>query len=228
MNSQSIFLCDDYSFKIKKFGESISEWGKFNMRNFPWRNTDDPYRILISEILLHRTKAEQVVKIYSEFLQKYPDIFSIARSSRQTLQKDLFSLGLRWRAEKLLKMGRKIEKEYSGKIPNTIDELLKLPGIGEYTASAVLVFAFNKPAPLLDVNIVRVLGRYFCLEINENSRRSKFYRKLIVDIMNETFPRIFSYSLIDLGSLICRKNLKNGCDQCPVKENCCFRKRLKS
>jgi A/G-specific adenine glycosylase len=158
--------------KIKFIRGSLSEWGKLNSRNFIWRKTNDPYHILISEIMLHRTRASQVEPIYQRFIKKYPNFNSICYAGVEKIMKELNSLGLRWRSEELHNLSCQIVKKYDGIIPRNKEKLLQLPGIGPYISSAILNFAFDKPEPMLDTNSVRVIGRFFGLSINDSSRRS--------------------------------------------------------
>lgn len=151
--------------EINEFRRKIIKWGKENFRSFPWRETKDPYKILVSEIMLHRTRAEQVVSVYEIFLKRYPNVYSLSRANYCELEEILAPLGLRWRILNLKKAAKFIVENYAGKIPDRKDLLLRLPGVSGYIAGAVLCFAYGKPEPLLDTNTVRILGRVFDIEI---------------------------------------------------------------
>lgn len=208
--------------KLKKFYSAIKEWGSENMREFPWRRTSDPYRILIAEMMLHRTRADQVAKIFDEFVGKYPDFRSICMTGENELLGDLSSLGLRWRVRNISELSCKITQKYGGKIPLKKEELVKLPGIGEYTASAFLCFSINRSEPLLDTNTVRVLGRVFGLPVSDTSRRSQKFRTLMIGILEAGGScREFSFSLIDFADAVCRP-AEPDCENCPVSDICTF------
>ena len=196
------------------------EWGKENGRRFPWRETNDIYNILISEIMLHRTKADQVLNIYNDFLRKYKDFESIVESGPEAIKKDMKSLGLSWRSELLYSMSKEILEKYDGKIPCDKDQLMKLPGIGNYISSAILCFGYNIPVPTLDTNIVRVIGRVYNLRINDYSRKSKKYREIMLDLILHGEPRKFSLYLIDFASIICKPKCMDECKKCPLNKLC--------
>jgi A/G-specific adenine glycosylase len=200
-----------------EFQNNLHLWWLKNKRDFPWRNTKDPYQILISEILLHRTNAIQVKPVYITFIKKFPMIESIAESDIESLKQVVYTLGLHWRTPLLHQMACIITKKYNGKIPNTKTELLSLPGVSDYIASAVLCFAFGKPESLLDTNIVRILGRVYGIPITDTSRRSKRFQNLSDQILDKTNAREFNYALLDLGALICLPK-KPLCDVCPLSD----------
>jgi A/G-specific adenine glycosylase len=199
--------------------EKLLKWWAKNQRKFPWRKTQDPYKILISEVLLHRTKAEQVVPIYSEFIAKYPTITDLSIASLDNIKKLLYPLGLHWRTELLYQMSVLVAKEYEGKIPSTKRELESLPGVSGYIASAVRCFAFGYPESLLDTNIVRILGRIFGIKTTDESRRSKRFQELSEAILDKENSREFNFALIDLGALICRPR-EPLCISCPLNQIC--------
>lgn len=211
---------DDYDTKIIKIIQnSLLEWGKFNSRHFPWRETTKPYEVLVSEILLHRTRAEQVLPVYNRFIRKYPNFQSICIEKLNNIILELNSLGLKWRAEELHSLACLIIKKYNGKVPDNKEELLKLPGIGPYISSAVMNFAYNQPEPLLDTNTVRIIGRVFGMEITDSSRRSKIFEEIMISLVNFQFHRLFLWSMIDLAFKICRP-VNPLCMQCPLNNIC--------
>ena len=133
--------------------KSLLDWSKSNYRYYPWRDTNDSYKILIAEILLQRTKADQVNQIYNKFIEKYPNFEVINETDINVLLTDLKSLGLHWRVTKLKTLAKIISEMNAGKIPETKNELIQLPGIGDYIAGAYLISAHNKKIALLDTNI---------------------------------------------------------------------------
>ena len=151
--------------EIKTLQINLLQWGTENFRHYPWRETRDPYKILIAEILLHRTKAEQVVPLYKEFIGNFPSINSVAVANFKNIREILASAGLFWRIELIHKMAKQIHTEFNGRIPFKKLDLLSLPGVGEYIASAVRCFAWGCPEIIADTNTVRITGRIFGVEV---------------------------------------------------------------
>lgn len=209
------------NFPVDRFLDTlISWWHRGGKRDFPWRRTTDPYLVLISEIMLHRTKANQVVPVFNEFVRKYQDIISIDNSTDAELHNILHSLGLNWRTTLIKSMATIIVKEHHGKIPFEYKELISLPGVSDYIASATRCFAFGTREILLDTNTVRVVGRIFGLKIDDSSRRSKLFRDILDGIAPERNCREFNYALIDFASKIC---LPDPLDSlCPIAAYCNF------
>jgi A/G-specific adenine glycosylase len=205
----------------KNFAPNLDDWWQNNKREFPWRSTKVPYEILIAEVLLHRTRAEQVAPIYLKFIDSFPTIGSLAEANLGEIQAILHGLGLNWRIELLHKMAQEIENKHNGKIPENKDDLKSLPGVSDYIASAVMCFAFNRSEPLLDTNIVRVIGRVFALRVTDSSRRSSNFKKLYIAIGCKKNPRNFAFAIIDLGALVCLPS-KPLCNACPVRDMCSY------
>lgn len=207
--------------KAGKIHSAILAWGSKNIRKFPWRNTDDPYRVIVAEIMLHRTKAEQVERIYEDFLRKYRGIHDIYKTPLDELMGDISSLGLSWRGRLMHEMARYIVEECDSRIPSSKEGLLKLPGVGPYIASALMCFVYKKPEPVLDTNTVRVIGRLHGIRISDSSRRSKKFESIMRSYLKYGCPRDFSLSLIDLAALVCTSSESPHCEMCPVGEWCC-------
>lgn len=198
----------------------ILQWGKDNLRDFPWRKTSDPYKILLAEVLLHRTRASQVEMVYNSFVLKYPDFKSICNAGIEKIIFDLSGLGLQWRAKLLYNMACIITKDRNDIIPSNKTELMEFPGIGHYIASAVVCFAFKKREPLLDTNTVRVIGRVFRLKISDSSRRSKKFEIIMLELVNFGKCKLFSLSLIDFAEAVCKNNPL--CHICPINYLCYY------
>lgn len=204
------------------FAKNLLKWWKNNKRIFPWRKTWNSYEILVSEILLHRTRASQVTPVYLEFLERFPTIETLSNASIENVRKILYPLGLDWRTELLHKMTLEIVKTYGGRIPFKTEELEVLPGVGHYIAAAVRCFCYEQPEVLLDTNTVRIIGRFFGVEKTDGSRRSRRFRELYESVIDRNRPREFNYAMIDLGALVCRP--KNPvCSICPLREKCTYR-----
>ena len=206
---------------LDELHRSLLEWWHKNGRSFPWRNTNNPYHILISEILLHRTRADQARRVYEELIGRFPTVRELALSDPEEVMRILYPLGLHWRGRLLLKMAREIHQKYSGVIPSSPDELESLPGVGKYIASAVRCFAFNESVPLLDTNTLRILGRLFGIKVTDSSRRKEYFIKLYMSLMDKKHPREFNYAMIDLGALVCTPK-KPRCGECPLLNHCIY------
>jgi A/G-specific adenine glycosylase len=215
-------VCEEnlYRESTKMIWNCILKWGENNLRRYPWRdNFHNSYDILIAEIMLHRTRADQVKPVYEFFIKKYPNFKSIANSDQEDIIKDLHSLGLNWRSSQLYKMAKEIQEKYGGVIPADLDKLIELPGVGPYISSAIMCFAHNENIAVLDTNIVRVIGRIFGMKIGDSSRKSKKFKSVMTELISYGEPRKFTLSLIDFASLICRASGPR-CDICPLKSIC--------
>ena len=211
-----------HTIDARAFRRAIIAWGREHFRPFPWRLTEDPYRILMAEVMLHRTQAPQVVPVYERFIARYPDVSALARATRDELHNALYSLGLRWRIDLIQAMAAELMRHFDGQIPREKAELLSLPGVSEYIAGAVRCFAWNLPEPLIDTNTVRVVGRLFGLEIKDSSRRNRRFRELITALVDPDEPRAYNYALLDLADQVCVKKQPPECARCPVQKCCAY------
>lgn len=202
--------------------KSLIQWGRRNFRPFPWRMTRDPYQILVSEVMLHRTQARQVVSIYERFVQTYPEVSKLAQATREELHDILYSLGLRWRIDLIYQMSRELKERFHSQVPVEKEDLLSLPGVSEYIAGAVQCFAWNRPEPLADTNTVRVIGRLFGLTIKDSSRRNRQFRNLLTALLDQENPRTYNYALLDLADKVCIKKRAPLCEQCPLIQWCLY------
>lgn len=210
---------DSYHDILESAHQQILKWGDRNRRDFPWRKTRDTYNLMIAEIMLHRTRADQVKDVYKKFIDKYPDFNSIVNAGPLTIREELHSLGLAWRAELLYGLADRIMKDYDGQLPYDKKKLMELPGIGHYIASAVLCMSDDVPEPLLDTNTVRVISRLLGIEITDSSRRSNKFKKIMSELISYGKPREFSLSLIDFAALICTAR-NPGCNECSLRDIC--------
>ncbi len=170
--------------KKELFVGTLLEWHKRNCRDFPWRRLSDPYKILISEILLQKTRAENVVVVFNRFATKYPNAKKLSIASFSELKHEIEILGLHTqRATKLQKMARILVEKYEGTVPNNKKELLELPGIGIYIANAVLCFAFGYDVPLLDTNIGRIIERVFTVKVAGEERKKHEVWEMIAEFV---------------------------------------------
>ncbi len=217
-----IVEANGHSIDSVQFGNSLLQWGHENFRAFSWRLTRDPYKILLSEIMLHRTQATQVVPVYEQFITKYPDLLTLAQASKSELHTSLYSLGLHWRIDLIHQMAVDLCEHFNGFVPVKKEELLTLPGVSEYIAGAVRCFAWNLPDALADTNTVRVIGRVFGLEVKDSSRRNKRFQELLSALLHPNEPRLHNYALLDLADKICKKKQPPDCPRCPLLPLCRF------
>ena len=206
--------------------ESLVSWYRKNKRSFPWRDTKDPYHVWISEIMLQQTRTEAVISYFERFLKQVPDIKSLSLIEDDDLNRLWEGLGYYSRARNLKKCAIKLMEEHNGKLPEDYEALLKLPGIGPYTAGAIMAIGFGRPYPAIDGNVLRVLARYFAIEDDIRQDATKnvitksvedYYRKTEPD---QAFVKDLSQAFMDLGATVCIPNGAPRCDLCPLRENC--------
>ena len=214
--------------KEKIITKKILKWYDLNKRSLPWRKKvsleKKQYYTLISEFMLQQTQVTTVIPFFNRFIKDLPSINSLAKVNEKKLIKLWEGLGYYSRARNLKKTAQKIIKNYNGKLPNNSGDLLKLPGVGNYTANAILAIAFNKPYIPLDGNIERVLKRYLYLKKEKEIQKDNLVKKKI--IFGTTLRSSdYAQALMELGALICKPSNPT-CDQCPIKKNCkSFRKK---
>jgi len=184
----------------------------------PFRKSKDPYKIWLSEIMLQQTQVKTVLPYYTEWIKKFPTIKSVALSNIDSLLKLWEGLGYYKRCINFHKASKIVTHNYYGKIPDKKKELLALPGVGEYTASAVLSIAFNKPFPVLDGNVKRVISRIIGIKKLSNFNLRKIHRTL-EGLICRSKPGDFNQGLMEIGALICRP-INPSCKECPLNQNC--------
>ena len=211
---------------IEQLHTDLLHWWNTNSRNFPWRDTRNPFHILISEIMLRRTRAEQVVPVYVEFVSKYPDPQSLKNADAKEIETLLYSLGLAWRVPAFQQIANHLCQKFDGRVPTQYSDLLSLPGVGDYVASAVCCFAFDQPIMIVDTNTVRVIGRIYGTKTHAESRRDKRVRELVKTTLNSKNPRKHNYALLDLAAKVCLPH-KPQCNKCPLSNYCAYHQQLK-
>ena len=202
--------------------KKILNWYDFNKRPLPWRKnvskSKKHYHTLISEFMLQQTQVATVIPYFNKFINKVPNLKKLSSIKERELIKLWEGLGYYSRARNLKKTSRIIIKKFSGKIPDNYEELISLPGIGNYTANAILAIAFNKPYIPLDGNIERILKRYLYLKKEEEIQKENLLQKKnIFGIASRASD--YAQALMELGALICKPN-KPGCNKCPISKNC--------
>lgn len=218
--SSNTIVSSGHAVQVFDFRKSLIIWGQKNFRPFPWRFTSDPYHILMAEVMLHRTNAPQVAPVYEQFLNRYPDLSALSAASEEDLQKILYSLGLRWRIKLIHEMVSDLMQRFDGKIPSEKSDLLSLPGISDYIASAVCCFAWKKPQALIDTNTVRIFARVFNLKITDSLRRNRHFKELTKAFVDPTQPTTYNFALLDLANKVCFKIQEPNCLNCPLLEYC--------
>src|SRR6266481_3059309 len=198
----------------------LLQWYAAARRDLPWRSTDDPYAILVSEIMLQQTQVERVLPKYRQFLATFPTLADLAAAPTADVISIWVPLGYNMRAVRLQSIARQVIAEYGGRIPDTIDGLLKLKGIGRYTAGAIACFAYSKQVATVDTNIRRVLHRIFLgLEHPEPQAQEREMLALAERVLPEGNAYDWNQALMDLGATICTSNNPR-CDTCPLQETC--------
>lgn len=212
---------------ISFFQQNLLRWYSKFGRDLPWRHTSDPYHILISEIMLHQTQVDRVLPKYLQWIQTYPSFQALASASILEVQELWKPLGYNFRPIRLHKIAQRVINEFNGRLPNTIEELTAIKGIGRYTAGAILSFAFHKDAPIVDTNIRRVIQRIF--DIKGNLLRASA-KKQIWSLAEKLIPtgqaNIFNQAIMDFGALICMAR-NPSCHICFIKAYCRFHLRTR-
>ncbi len=204
----------------KQFTSNIISWYYSNKRALPWRETTNPYFIWISEIILQQTRVSQGLPYYKKFVEVFPTIQDLANASEQDVLSLWQGLGYYSRARNMHKCAKKIKSELNNVFPESFEQLLKLPGIGPYTAAAISSLAFNNPTPVVDGNVYRVLARVFGIENNIADAKSfKLFFDLSAELIDRKEPGSYNQGVMELGATVCSPQ-KPDCDICPVEEVC--------
>jgi len=206
--------------KIEFFQEKILEWYKINGRKFPWRNKGlTHYQLVIAETLLQRTKAETVSKFYKQFIKDFPNWIALANADTLVIEEYLKPIGLyRQRSKRLKGLALEIVKR-KGKLPKDRAELESIPFIGQYTANAVELVVFNQPSPLIDVNMARVVERYFGKRKMADIRYDPYLQELSYKIVNHEDAKEINWAVLDFAALVCKARIPL-CNICILKTNC--------
>ncbi len=218
---------------VAAFRRRLTRWFRRSGRDLPWRRTRDPYRVVVSEVMLQQTQVSRVLDYYPAFLERYPSIRHLAAAQPRAVREAWDGLGYYRRAENLRQMAKLVVSEHEGRMPASPAALRRLPGIGPYTAGAVACFAYEQAAPAVDTNVARVLRRVFAQ--TRKTRRPHGTRgpseaRRLRDLAASLQPRrgaaawTFNQALMELGALICTARSPK-CDACPVKGDCAWYQR---
>ena len=215
-----LYRTDDYPFF--RITEPLLKWYRKEQRILPWRENNDAYRVWVSEIMLQQTRVEAAKEYYIRFLNALPTVFDLAACEEEKLLKLWEGLGYYSRARNLQKTAKIIVESYGGQFPKTKKELLALPGIGEYTAGAILSIAHYLPTPAVDGNVFRVISR---LTENPTDISEPKYRAYLTEKLEGIYPKAgracseFTQSLMELGAMVCKPQSPD-CELCPLKSIC--------
>ena len=202
------------------FRRRLLSWYRKHGRDLPWRNTDDPYHILVSEVMLQQTQVDRVLPKYHEWLGKYPSFEVLAEANERDVVKTWYPLGYNIRPRRLQSIARESVARYGGELPGDEATLLSFKGIGAYTAGAVMSFAFGQRAAILDTNVARVLLRVF---VGKGDPKAHAMRRHLWDVSRTVLPMRhvfdFNQALMDFGATLCTAR-KPKCPVCPLKGHC--------
>jgi A/G-specific adenine glycosylase len=201
---------------MNDFTEAIERWYESNKRELPWRASSDPYQIWISEIILQQTRVTQGSNYFLRFIQRFPDIRSLAEADENEVMKYWEGLGYYSRARNLHAAARSM----NGIFPRTYPEVLVLKGVGEYTAAAICSFAYNMPYAVVDGNVYRVLSRYFGIETPiDSTKGKKLFAALANEMLDKQRPALYNQGIMDFGAIQCTPQSPN-CLSCPLSDSC--------
>ncbi len=199
---------------------TLISWYHQHKRDLPWRNTTNPYFIWLSEIILQQTRVEQGRPYYEHFILKYPDVSALAMASSDEVLRSWQGLGYYSRARNLHFAAKQVLNEYNGSFPNSYVELLKLKGVGEYTAAAIASFAFKEASPVLDGNVFRFLARYYGVHTPINSPKAKKeFIAIASELIDQNNPDVFNQAIMEFGALQCKPQSPI-CNICPFQSSC--------
>lgn len=202
------------------FTSELIFWYKLNKRELPWRNRNDPYAIWLSEVILQQTRIDQGLAYYESFIENFPTVFDLAQAEEETVLKLWQGLGYYSRARNLHHTAKVIVENFNGIFPDSHKDLLKLKGVGDYTASAIASICFEEPQAVVDGNVFRVLSRVFGIETPiDTSAGQKEFKKLALELIDVRQPGEFNQALMEFGATHCTPK-KPKCTSCPFQKNC--------
>ena len=202
------------------FSKVLINWYLKNNRELPWRKTKNPYHIWLSEIMLQQTRVAQGLPYYLKFTEAFPTVFDLANADESYVLKLWQGLGYYSRARNLHFTAKYIAEELNGVFPNTYKGLLKLKGVGDYTASAIASICYNEPTAVVDGNVYRVLSRYYGIDTPINSTKGiKDFKELAQQIIDKENIGTYNQAIMDFGAIQCKPKSPN-CGECPLSDSC--------
>jgi A/G-specific adenine glycosylase len=210
------------------FSDKILNWYGKNKRDLPWRESTDPYRIWLSEIILQQTRVAQGTPYYLSFVEAFPKVTDLAKAKEETVLKLWQGLGYYSRARNLHTAAKMVVDDYGGEFPNTYEKLITLKGVGDYTASAISSICFNERQAVVDGNVYRVLSRYFGVATAINSTEGiKYFKKLAQEVLHVSNVRDYNQGIMEFGAIQCTPKSPN-CTNCPLQNGCIALKERKT
>jgi len=202
------------------FSDELIAWYRQNKRDLPWRNTNNAYIIWLSEIILQQTRVEQGLPYFNRFLEAYPTVTDFAAAPEDDILRLWQGLGYYSRGRNMLVTAKLVQQHYGGKFPTSYEQLIKLKGIGEYTAAAIASFSADEPRAVVDGNVYRVIARYFGISEPINSTQGKkIFQQMANDLLNRERPGLHNQAMMEFGATLCKP--KNpACGVCPVRLGC--------
>ena len=203
------------------FYKSLYEWYERNHRDLPWRETEDGYRIWLSEVILQQTRVAQGLDYYHRFVNRWPDVVALASASEDEVLREWQGLGYYSRARNLHKAAQMVVERGWTPFPTRFEDIRQLPGVGDYTAGAISSFAYNQPFPAMDGNVYRVVARL--LDIDEpfdTTAGKKLFRSRIEELLDRDHPRLFNSAIMEFGALYCTPVLEQACAHCCLQAFC--------
>ncbi len=205
---------------MNPISDKLISWYQINKRDLPWRDSTDPYKIWLSEIILQQTQVAQGLKYYLKFIENFPNVIALANADEDSVMRLWEGLGYYSRARNLHFTAKLISSKFKGVFPNTYVEIKQLKGVGDYTAAAISSFAFKLPHAVVDGNVYRVLSRLFNIETPINSSLGKKeFQQVANDILNSHNPDFHNSAIMEFGALFCKPHNPD-CSACPLQENC--------
>lgn len=206
--------------KAMNFSNTLVQWYLQNKRDLPWRKSSNPYKIWLSEIILQQTRVDQGMAYYFKFIEQFPTVFHLANASQEQVLKLWQGLGYYSRARNLHASAKYIVKELNGEFPSTYNDLMKMKGVGDYTASAIASICYNQPTAVVDGNVYRVLARYFGIDIPINSTKGiKEFKLLAQNLLDQTISGTHNQAVMEFGARMCKPQNPD-CEICPLNDSC--------
>ena len=203
---------------MSEFADTLIDWYEKNKRDLPWRDTQDPYRIWISEIILQQTRVAQGYDYYIRFMQRFPDVFALAEADEDEVMKYWQGLGYYSRARNLHAAARSIRE--AGTFPTTYEGVKALKGVGDYTAAAICSFAYGLPHAVVDGNVYRVLSRWLGVDTPiDSTQGKKLFAQVADEMMDKAHPALYNQAIMDFGALQCTPSSPD-CLSCPLADSC--------
>lgn len=203
-----------------RFSETLASWYNEYKRDLPWRQTIDPYRVWLSEIILQQTRVDQGLPYFQRFIESYPSVSDLAKAPLEEVMRLWQGLGYYSRARNLHATAKQVLYEYDGSFPNTYHELLALPGVGPYTASAIASFCFGMPYAVVDGNVMRVLTRLHGIsDPIDQPKTRKYLDALANQVLNQRDPATHNQAMMEFGAMLC-KPANPDCTNCPFADEC--------